>query len=50
MVCNHYVPVCALMSAVQIVREAEHAFACWQRVIVAIWALNPCATFYPVRR
>jgi len=50
MVFNHYVPVCALMSAAQFLRETEHAFACWQRVIVAIWALNPCATLCRVRR
>lgn len=41
MVLNHTVPLCAIIGTLRCVREAQHAFACWQRVIVAIWAMNP---------
>lgn len=43
MAANQLVRLCAVTICAQTVLKAASAFAAWQRVIVAIWALNPPA-------
>lgn len=50
MVSNHIVPLSAFKRAVSFGHEALQALACWQRIVVAIWAINPHLFFRRLTR